>query len=913
MTGKANYIFRYCAAGFAAGSLFVLTACSIDAARLHNVLGLGSIVESHRTNALLWIIDLAPFVLGIAGALLGRVSYRLYKQLEDLENEVSSRTHELVAANKSLEQQRDTFAQLAETLPVGIIQTRGDGFHLNSQALRITGRTVDDGFNINTFAESLLGDYAAVIDMLQTHARLGRPAKPEIVSFRTGDGVVRDIQVQCVVVNDLEVWVLNDLTEMVAMQRELRESRASNAAMLAALPDTIVTVKNNGTILSAFCTDGFRDAFPNFHAGNGLESALCTEELSILSNLVTTCNKAGEVRSVEFCHVLEEDSAEPTWWDIRAVARTDDSRVLIIRDITDRKRAEAHVQRLSHQYELMLESIGEGVYSLDANGICNSVNRETSRLLGYSVSEMIGRNLHDLFHHSHEDGTPYAVEDCPIYQSMMGNTTRKSDDEVFWHKDGRPIPVEYIATPMFEDGRLVGAVVSFMDITERRQLEMQLRQQLEREHAVSVQLEAHRSEMESQQHELIEANKKLEEFNASLERQAAEDGLTGLQNHIAFQDTLHREISRCQRYGSTVSLVMLDVDHFKYFNDTYGHPGGDEILRQVAKLLVSVIRTCDIPARYGGEEFAVILPETSEAQSRIAAERIRSTIESASWPLRPVTVSVGVSTLDESVETPALLVAHADRALYCSKHSGRNCVTHAFDMDAAMKSEVSSRPYTEVLKTIFQSQEDIRASAQEQVKEVLLESYDRTILTWGRLLDPSEPGGRGRTARVCEMVERLARLAGLNEEEVLYARWGTLLHNIGEVTLMRSRFGDNMKSVEERSDVLKQHPQVAYEFMMTIPLLVPAIDIPYCHHEHWDGTGFPRGLKGDEIPLTARLFAVASYYDKLASGTADHSGLSHDEAIQHLNEEAGKLLDPRAVRLLIKMLSARKLGSQQAA
>ncbi len=913
MTGRAKYTLRHSLAGVGAGCLFVVTACFIELARTPHANVLTSLGWSQRHDALLWIIDLAPLVLGVAGAMLGRVNYRLHNQLENLESQVSQRTLELVTANEALEKQRDTFAQLAESLPVGIMRVHGELVHLNSEALKIVGTTSLDGYNIERFCDGLLGDYAAVIDMLQTHARLGRPAQPEIVSFRSENGTTRDLQVNCVVVYGAEVWVLNDVSEMVRIQRELRDSRASNAAMLAALPDTFATVNSNGTILSTYGTDRFCASFPDFHAGNILEGALSADEYTLVNNLMNACGQPGEVKAVEFCHQSDGDTAKTSWWDLRAVTRTDDSRVLIVRDITDRKIAEAEVQHLHHQYELMLECIGEGVYSIDANGICNSVNFETKRLLGYTEEEIIGRNVHDLFHHSYENGDPYDVHDCPIYQSMQGSTTRKSDDEVFWHKDGRAIPVEYIATPMYEAGNLVGAVISFMDITERRQLELQLRQQLEREHAVSVQLEAHRSEMESQQHELIEANKKLEAFNAKLERQAAEDGLTGLQNHIAFQDTLHREISRCQRYGSAVSLVMLDVDHFKFFNDTYGHPGGDEILREVGKILVSVIRSCDIAARYGGEEFAVILPETGEEQSRIAAERIRAAIEAAEWPLRPVTVSVGVATLDETAETPALLVANADRALYCSKHSGRNCVTHAFDMDAAMKSEASSRPYTDVLKVIFQSQEDLRASAQEQVKDVLLESYDRTILTWGRLLDPSEPGARGRSARVCELVERLSRLAGLNEEEVLYARWGTLLHNIGEISLMRTQCADTQQSVEERKDVLKKHPQIAYEFMMTVPLLVPAIDIPYCHHERWDGEGFPRALKGDEIPLTARLFAVANFYDKLVAGTSGHAGYSNEEVISRLTEEAGKALDPRAVRLLIKMLNAPKLGTQQAA
>ena len=913
MTGRSCFITRYSLAGFGAGCLFVLTAWWLEGLRLRSGITFHSIVLSHKTSVLVWIIDTAPLVLGGAGAMLGSVSFKLKSQMQDLEKQVEARTHELSTANSSLVKQRDSFAHLAESLPVGVMRVNNDGLHLNREALKITGRNANERYSWNDFCAAMQRDHAALLDMLHTHARLGRPAKPEIISFSDAEGMVRDLEISCVVENDTEVWVLHDLTEMVTMQRDLRESRASNIAMLAALPDTFVTVGKDGVILSAFGTDEFCDAFPDFHAGNILDAALPERECELFQQLVGTCVTAGDVQSMEFKHTCNEDPDAQSWWDVRAVNRTNETRVLIIRNISERKGIEAALQRLGRQHELMLESIGEGVYSIDEHGICNSVNNESCNLLGYTADEIIGSNVHDLVHHSHEDGTAYPVEVCPIYQCMHGCYKGKTADDVFWRKDGTALPVEYIATPMFENGKLVGAVVCFMDITERKQLELQLRQQLEREKASSVQLEAQRSEMESQQHELIEVNHKLEAFNAKLERQAAEDGLTGLQNHIAFQDALYREISRCQRYGSKVSLVMLDVDHFKHFNDTYGHPGGDEILRQVARTIEGVIRTCDIAARYGGEEFAIILPETNEGQSRVAAERIRAAIQGADWPLRAVTVSVGVATFGEAAETTALLVSNADRALYCSKHSGRNCVTHASDMDAGMKSEASSRPYTDVLKSIFTAQEDIRLSAQEQVKDVLLESYDRTILTWGRLLDSSDPLARGRSARLCELVERLARLAGLNEEEVLYARWGSLLHNIGEISLMRSQPGTGRQTAAARESVLRQHPQIAYEFMMTVPLLMPAVDIPYCHHERWDGSGFPRGIKGDEIPLTARLFAAASHYDRLVTGTADHDGLSHEDVVAQLNDAAGKSLDPRAVRLLIKMVSPHEVGTELAA
>ncbi|MGE3818770.1 MAG: diguanylate cyclase [Isosphaeraceae bacterium] len=182
-------------------------------------------------------------------------------------------------------------------------------------------------------------------------------------------------------------------------------------------------------------------------------------------------------------------------------------------------------------------------------------------------------------------------------------------------------------------------------------------------------------ELEEQSIRLQEMYALLQRQNAQLAEQAITDGLTGLVNHRHFQASLAEACSLCRREKVPVTLVMLDVDHFKSYNDSYGHPAGDEVLRRVAGLLWSSVRQHDVVARYGGEEFAVLLLGADESKGRLSAERILRTIEGHPWPLRPVTVSVGVSTFDPTTQTPESLVEAADRALYESKRNGRNRVT----------------------------------------------------------------------------------------------------------------------------------------------------------------------------------------------------------------------------------------------
>jgi diguanylate cyclase (GGDEF)-like protein len=198
-------------------------------------------------------------------------------------------------------------------------------------------------------------------------------------------------------------------------------------------------------------------------------------------------------------------------------------------------------------------------------------------------------------------------------------------------------------------------------------------QQREELLAQNEELERVHAQLQQAHQELATLNAELLEANRALAQAAVTDGLTGLKNHRAFQESLHSAAQMAERFQQPLSLVMFDIDHFKQFNDTYGHPAGDELLRQVAQVLRESARAYDVAARYGGEEFALLLPNTALEQAVQVAERLRQQIRAIENPHAPVSASFGVATYRRGTP-PATLVYEADAALYRAKRSGRDRV-----------------------------------------------------------------------------------------------------------------------------------------------------------------------------------------------------------------------------------------------
>ncbi|HLK55414.1 MAG TPA: diguanylate cyclase, partial [Chthonomonadaceae bacterium] len=560
-------------------------------------------------------------------------------------------------------------------------------------------------------------------------------------------------------------------------------------------------------------------------------------------------------------------------------------------------------------YATMVNSIADGVIATDAEGRVCFLNSMAEKLTGRRIAEMQGLPLEDVFQAGQEPGREGA--EGLVIQALHRNCAVELAEPYLWmSRQGETFPVEGSVAPVADAmGRVVGAVVIFREITERKRLESQIARHVERLHERSACLEVQQAELMLQREELLLANKKLVTTNErlavavqSLEALATTDGLTGLKNHRAFHEQLAEESLRAQRYGAPLSLILLDVDRFKQFNDTFGHPAGDIALKHVAEILKACARQTDTTARYGGEEFAIILTGTDSAGAMRVAERMRTAIEGAAWEQRPLTASLGISTYGARTASAEAMLLAADQALYHSKLTGRNRITHLAEMPLSVIGDLHGNlvtPYSDLVHEMMCIQTDMLTSASEQVREVMSQAYDATVVSWSRLLDLKDKETEGHSARVTEMTERLGRRVGMNSEELLYARWGALLHDVGKMGVPDHILHKPGPLTQAEWRIMQSHTIIAYELLAPVTFLRPALDIPYSHHEKWDGTGYPQGLRGDSIPLAARLFAVVDVYDALTNDRPYCKAWTPEQALAHLRSLQGSHFDPRAVRVFL--------------
>jgi diguanylate cyclase (GGDEF)-like protein/PAS domain S-box-containing protein len=321
-------------------------------------------------------------------------------------------------------------------------------------------------------------------------------------------------------------------------------------------------------------------------------------------------------------------------------------------------------QRFSDLYDLS----PMGLIYVNPRGIVTHCNDFVCRLMGYDRDEIFGFHF-TKFVAPHEEAR--LQED--FRKLFCDGTAIEKQECILRTKDGEDITISYDVQAIKRKQRNVQALMVFSDITDKKGLEMELLEKNAEMEKTLWEMAEVKDALEARAGELNRATEELKILNEKLNQLSITDGLTEIFNHRHFQDRLSDEVERAQRTkGGIVSLLILDIDDFKHFNDTYGHQCGDMVLRQLAAILRNSVRTVDVLARYGGEEFAVILPNSQTADAAMVAERICESVRSTPFSLGDgtsvkVTVSIGVGSLMHGQGEKAELIRKADNALYAAK------------------------------------------------------------------------------------------------------------------------------------------------------------------------------------------------------------------------------------------------------
>ncbi len=367
----------------------------------------------------------------------------------------------------------------------------------------------------------------------------------------------------------------------------------------------------------------------------------------------------------------------------------------------------------------------------------------------------------------------------------------------------------------------------------------------------------------------------MERMLTELGSAARTDPLTGLANRRELEGRFAGELERSTRGGRQLSIVVLDLDWFKEFNDRFGHAAGDGALVQLGEALRRATRTSDIVARLGGEEFAVLAPETDENEAYQLAERLRAEVRATfARQQEKMTVSCGVAGFPVHGITTGELLRSADRALYEAKEGGR---------DRSVLFEPAGAPAGGADELAIE-----RTSPRLASLVSLAEAVDR------------RKGSPANSRRVARYAERLARGLNLPEEEVERVRIAALLRDVGEVGVAESILQKPSPLGEEEWRELERHPEIGARIVGAAQLGRVGEWI-LSHHERPDGSGYPRGLREHQIPLEGRILAVVDAYGAMTADRPYRRPFSPKRAKAELQARAGSQFDHDVVAAFLSL------------
>lgn len=581
------------------------------------------------------------------------------------------------------------------------------------------------------------------------------------------------------------------------------------------------------------------------------------------------------------------------------------------------------VQASETQVTLLTNSIAHAIYGVDMNGRCTFANDACINMLGYTEqSEIFGKSMHELIHHTCKDGTPCPRESCPIVRSLENGTASYAEDELFWRKDGSSFPVTYWAYPVVLDGVVQGAVVTFIDITEQ----LQAKEELKRSRAL---LDSMVENIPAMVFLKQAKDLRFESLNLAGEKLLGHPrkDLIGKNDYDIFPkeqaDSFtqkDRSVLESHRLLEIPEEPIKTADGSIRWLHTYKIGLYDEQNNPTHLLGVSV----DISDR----KLAQDQLRESEANLEEAQRMAHLGHWNLEFPSMKLTWSDEVYRIfemepqqfggsyqafldaihpdDRTMIDQAYRASLKDQVPYQIEHrllmpDGRvkyileKCET-VFDAD---DNPVRSMGAVQDITTLKQAELALRD--QQKIMEQTLEE---TIHTVSAAVELRDPYTAGHQRRVAELASEIARTMGLDEERIKGVRLGAMIHDIGKIGIPAEILSKPSQLTPLEIQVVHEHAEMGYNILKDVNFLWPIAEIAHQHHERMDGSGYPKGLKGDEILLEARIVAVADVIESMSSHRPYRPTLGIQAAVDEVVSQRGKRYDADVVDACLKVVKS---------
>ena len=541
--------------------------------------------------------------------------------------------------------------------------------------------------------------------------------------------------------------------------------------------------------------------------------------------------------------------------------------ITLVRDITERKKMEDAFSDRERFLNSVFMSIQDGVSVLDCDMNIVRVNATMEKWYAHAMP-LVGKKCYQAYH-SHS----FPCKACPTMQTLK---TKKASFQVVTKRGSHGKITGWLdlySFPLFDTatGEMTGVIEYVRDITARK-----------------------KAEKDSER-----LNSELLRFNKRFKLLSLRDPHTGLYNHRYLEGVIESEFHRAKRYYHPLSVILVDIDYFKSFNDVYGHEFGDLILKQLARQLKRLVRGYDSVVRLGGEEFLILSPGTDRPSALIFAQRVLDELNLFNFgdKLHAVKLKLSLAVVtypDDKLIKGIDLVDLAEKIVARAKESGGNRVCSSIDsikQGHLARERDNDHAGVKMLKNKLYK-------LTKKTNQGLMES----IFALSKTIELKDHYTGEHVERTVQYVSDIAQQLNLPREEIESVKQAAMLHDIGKIGIPEKILLKKSKLTKGEFEAIKKHPQIGADILRPIQLLHDIIPLIFYHHERWDGKGYLHGLKREEIPLGARIIAIADVYQALTSDRPYRKAFPKIKALRIIETGAGAQFDPRIAYVFLRIL-----------